>query len=518
MHMIYFLIKGLSLLAIIATKPLTLQAMEVEKEERRHSTDSNLLGSHHHHRIKVPSTLPFVDAAFGGTAERERLMYELTSLCRQVRANKTADPCYGHHSRPFRDFLRALENLSRSDETGVGNMSSPYSGISVTMTPESWDLHCAMQKSVKDSRDPSTCVAASFVAIPFPLIPASSTFSTPPHPKTPPLSSLKLLMATVITNYDNSTKNSHGKDSGTLPLAISSACRHGIPIHVMGVGIKNFYARGLGGKIEMLINFLRQVPVEEDDNTVVMFIDGTDVLIQDNSTTLLSKFLTTGSRVLFSGEHACYPMKYFPWNLNVGEWVGTCRGACSNSRYICDQLFPKPRNRHRDPTNLWLNSGGFMGFAGDIRRILESASLIPSDMMALWPSYDQGLYTHMLLSRHYNIDIDFSSNIFLSFGMTSDPLERGPKSAHTLLVGEKRTERGKIMRIEWKNAFDKKGDRPSIIHFNGDGKISKKIDHVVSSFQVLHPQSPYSVNKDDCQQKYVKVYEEFEILKGIKSN
>jgi len=92
-------------------------------DSQQHQHQHHQHHHHHHHQnthntrnvqmhgIKVPSTLPWIEAAFGGKAERERLMFDLTTSCRQVRSNKS-DPCFGHHSKPFRDFLQVLENLA----------------------------------------------------------------------------------------------------------------------------------------------------------------------------------------------------------------------------------------------------------------------------------------------------------------------------------------------------------------------------------------------------------------------
>ena len=91
-----------------------------------------------------------------------------------------------------------------------------------------------------------------------------------------------------------------------------------------------------------------------------------------------------------------------------------CKGSCSNSRYICDSLFKKP-------TNKWLNSGGYIGYVYDIKRMLEIGREIPYDMMTKFPGEDQGF---LLLSGKFDMSIDFQSKIFLSFGLVKDPEEQ----------------------------------------------------------------------------------------------
>lgn len=170
-------------------------------------------------------------------------------------------------------------------------------------------------------------------------------------------------------------------------------------------------------------------------------------------------------------EHACSPMKSYPWNLNLDKWLGPCTGACSNSRYICDTLYPQPSPKLKDKTNKWLNSGGFIGFASDLKDILDSVSRIPSDILQSWPGTDQGLYTHLLLSGNWNIHLDYESKIFLSFGLSEDPYETYPKRATTsgLLKEVAQFDAfGNRTLTTWKSSID--GSVPSLIHFNADGK------------------------------------------------
>ena len=220
-----------------------------------------------------------------------------------------------------------------------------------------------------------------------------------------------LIAVTVLSNY-----------KAIKGITLESSCRQKLPIHVLGVGIKNFYNMR---KLQLFFNFLNQIPRADENSTVVLFLDGTDTLIQSNSDEIIDRFMTMNTRVLFSSEHACYPMKYFPWNLNLGQFK-PCKGSCSNSRYICDNLFKKTKQNIMDPTNQWLNSGGYIGYVYDIKKILEIAMEIPWDMMTKFPGEDQGYYTFLLLSGKFDMAIDYESKIFLSFGLVKDPEELSP--------------------------------------------------------------------------------------------
>ena len=156
---------------------------------------------------------------------------------------------------------------------------------------------------------------------------------------------------------------------------------------------------------------------------IVLFVDSTDVLFQSDKDTILQKFLSTGSRILFSGEHACFPMKYWPWNMDLGEWLykDGCKGACSNSRFVCDHLFPKSVNR-ADPGNKWLNSGCIIGYAKDLKRLMDDLRVLPRELIETWGGGDQGLYAYAALSpvEHRN---RLPTKHFFSFGFVDDQKE-----------------------------------------------------------------------------------------------
>ena len=124
-----------------------------------------------------------------------------------------------------------------------------------------------------------------------------------------------LVVATVDSNYKYNKS----------PTA-KSACINNIKLHILGKGIKNFYSKGLGAKVQLLNNFIVNIPTEEVASKIILFVDGTDVLFQFGPEEILRRFKESNARILFSGEYACFPMKYFPWNLNLGRWLGPCSG------------------------------------------------------------------------------------------------------------------------------------------------------------------------------------------------
>lgn len=377
--------------------------------------------------------------------------------------------CSAHSSVEFERFLVTLKHLL-GDEVASHTQS---------LTITSWDSHCRMQRQLDDARFHSICVAAAFTIIPFPLTSTSAmllTHNPMQKPISPiPAEGLVLVVASVVSNYGSVTSST-----------VESACFNNISIHVLGVGVKQMYRHGLGKKILLLRDFVNGLTSTARSNgTVVLFLDGLDTIIQGGSAEILRRFVETGSRILFSAEHACYPFKYWPMNLNLGPWLGPCRGACSNARYICDNLFPTPRVNPLDPTNRWLNSGAFIGYLDDVRRMLEAAGRIPVDILARWPGYDQGLYTHMLLSRQWNMDVDVNSTLFFSFGIVADRAEavRGrPRSPLALVpAAAPPTKGGRSRRTsstQWATWYNR-SHVPLVLHFNGDGKSSGALARVL---------------------------------------
>lgn len=382
------------LLAIFLMMLLFDQEVDSKRDQDRHySTRNNTLIS-----------LPLIETAFDGN--RDGVAFELMDMCRHVRLNNFSK-CTGHHSIQFRKFLIAMAKL-------VPNVRD----IALVADPFSWDRQCKEQQLLNDARVHSLCVASAFTLIPFPLDP---TTKVPEIKERPSLNQnwnkdFELEVVTVLTNHRQ-----------VVSPTLESACKYGLSTHVLGVGLKNFYKHGLGGKANLLKNFMDKLPLERKKKTIVLFIDGADVVIQSGKNELIDRFLATRARILFSAEHSCYPLKYWPMSLSLGKWLGPCRGTCSNSRFLCDNVYPpNPLIRPLDPSNRWLNSGAFIGYALDLQRMLDAVSRLPADLIAQWPGYDQGLYTHLFLSKMWGIELDYASSIFFSFGIIADKTEAVP--------------------------------------------------------------------------------------------
>ena len=58
---------------------------------------------------------------------------------------------------------------------------------------------------------------------------------------------------------------------------------------MLGVGIKKNYNMR---KLYLFYDFLNEIPQSEENSTVVLFLDGTDALIQSDSDEILHRFLS----------------------------------------------------------------------------------------------------------------------------------------------------------------------------------------------------------------------------------
>ena len=404
---------------------------------------------------------------------------DLIELCRATRKLGPGHACDGIDTPIFSSFLTHL-----GDQL-MGNVKERDQYMQKTLNASTWIERCHAQLLLKDTRTPPVCVAAAYSLVPFALgktkqhLQISEVVDPTVSPVVNP-SDLRLITVSVDSNYKHHR----------APTSYS-ACIYHVKINILGKGIENFYTKGLGGKAALFKSFMEQHVPRDDPNTVILFVDGSDVLFQGDEYQILRRFVQTNARVLFSAEHACYPMKYFPWNLNTGDWLGPCSGACSNSRYVCDQLFPDPSSNHskRVPGNRWLNSGGFIGYSTEIHQILHDVSNIPGDILNQWPGFDQGLYTNMFLGGKWKIELDYFNLVFQSWGLVNDPHEPTPDGFQLTSQNLVRPIRRGQGTISWMNSYTQRVS--PVLHFNADGKGSGMFKRVMKSIH-LHMKFNYS--------------------------
>lgn len=124
-------------------------------------------------------------------------------------------------------------------------------------------------------------------------------------------------------------------DETKASLLKKSATRNNISLNNLGAGVVweggDMTGPGGGQKINLVKNFL--TTISDDDN--VLFVDGYDVLINDDLPTIVQRYLGFECDVLFAAEKTCWPDKsledMFPSQgteyrfLNSGLYIGKAK-------------------------------------------------------------------------------------------------------------------------------------------------------------------------------------------------
>ncbi len=182
----------------------------------------------------------------------------------------------------------------------------------------------------------------------------------------------------ILNLYTVATSRTQGLDR-----LIKSCNDHGIGIHVLGISNK---WQGYGNKWLWVAEYIKLQNLPDD--SVVAFVDAYDVLALSNPDEILNKFKSFNARAVFSAEIHCYPdpnlSKDYPF---------------SNSRFK------------------YLNSGGAIGYAKDIVRIIDAINFQTTDD-------DQGAFTNYYLSHPGEIFLDYDCKIFFSlFGVSENDFQ-----------------------------------------------------------------------------------------------
>ena len=121
------------------------------------------------------------------------------------------------------------------------------------------------------------------------------------------------------------------------------------PLHIIGTQT-GFNTHGLVDKIRALRRFSKGWP----DDTILVFVDGYDVIMNNGPAELETEFLASGKRVMIASELGCCCDK----------------ATVMASGLSCHRHWPfKPTDGGRQ----WLNSGVIIGYARDVQRLLKLA-------------------------------------------------------------------------------------------------------------------------------------------------
>lgn len=120
-------------------------------------------------------------------------------------------------------------------------------------------------------------------------------------------------------------------------------------LHVIGTQ-EGFNTHGLVDKLRALRRFCKGWP----DDTILVFVDGYDVIVNNQAAKLETDFLASGKRIVIASELGCCSDK----------------STMLASRGDCHRYWPfAPGGDGRR----WLNSGIIVGYAGDMKMLLKLA-------------------------------------------------------------------------------------------------------------------------------------------------
>ena len=199
-----------------------------------------------------------------------------------------------------------------------------------------------------------------------------------------------------------------------LQRLLNSGLRYGLQIEPLGLGTAwrggdMFNGPGGGQKINLLRPALQQLPPEQP----TLFVDGYDTIICGHAADIVAAWNRTCNGPLFAAEVYCWPDKH----------------------RIDD--YPQIDTPYR-----FLNSGAFIGKAGDLLGIVEDSIDDHAD--------DQLYYTERFLSGKYNIALDSNCQLFQCLNGALDDVQSDEGRG---MLFNRRTE-------TW----------PAVIHANGPSK------------------------------------------------
>ncbi len=181
-------------------------------------------------------------------------------------------------------------------------------------------------------------------------------------------------------------------DNEGLRLLKKSCDYFSIELHVLGFGEPYF---GNGSKIDFITRYLKTLPEDE----IIFFTDAYDSFFVKDISDLEKDFKGFDHGMIFSCEDNYYFRIQALQNIFLHPYYYL--------RY--------PKSKSKFPKYRFLNSGGYIGYAGEVLRILDAASInkrMRSDQVNL----------HRYFVHHpEEILLDYDHLIFTNYGKFASP-------------------------------------------------------------------------------------------------
>jgi len=182
------------------------------------------------------------------------------------------------------------------------------------------------------------------------------------------------------------------KENDGLKLLLKSCKHFGIKMEVLGLG-QPYY--GNGTKIIYLTKFLTDLP----DDEIIFFTDAYDSFFVKDATGLEKDFKSFNHPILFSSEDNYYFRIQAVQNLFL-------------NRYF---YYKYPKSKSVYPKYRYLNSGGYIGYAGKVLQLLKNTS-INKKMHS-----DQVNLHRYFVNNPSAIRLDYNHQIFTNYGKFAEP-------------------------------------------------------------------------------------------------
>lgn len=187
-------------------------------------------------------------------------------------------------------------------------------------------------------------------------------------------------------------------DENKLNYLNTSCNKFGIRFTNLGSGVEwsggDMTGPGGGQKINLVLDYVKTLPAD----TIVLFMDGYDVFVNDDLHTIVERFLGFKSDILFAAEKVCWPDRTIAPFFNESE---------TDYKY--------------------LNSGLYMGYASSVLSFIED--YIPNgedDQLFL-----QKKYIINKLDRKINVKLDTENYIFQCLSSSKDDVFVKPNNQLT---------------------------------------------------------------------------------------
>jgi len=238
-----------------------------------------------------------------------------------------------------------------------------------------------------------------------------------------------------------------------LDILTNLCTERGIHIAVMGMNDQRLqeWGKGFGVKIYYLKEAVQQLEIIAGSNDLVIFTDAYDVLITEDLDTIVKKFDTFKSDVVFSTEVYCHPDKElapaYP-ALKIKKKDGTVG----------------------EPNHPFLNSGAFMGKVHQMADFMQEYKYEIRDD-------DQRYWTNIYLKEFkkkgtggnlHAISLDTESSLFQCMAGANHEIEARKADATPGNAG-----------VNFVNSLT--GESPSFIHFNGPKEGLSGFHHLLKN-------------------------------------